>query len=140
MPFSEEEVWDTIKSLPADRAPGPDGFTGRFYKSCWSIIKADFMAAIITLQQGNARKLWLLNSAYLTLIPKKADAMMAKDFHPISLVHSFAELVTKMMANWLAALLDSMVAINQSAFVGGRYIQCFKGDMATLETYARLIA
>ena len=24
-PFLEEEAWSTIKSLPADRAPGPDG-------------------------------------------------------------------------------------------------------------------
>lgn len=51
-PITEEEVWETIKTLPADRAPGPDGYTGRFYKACWSVIKADFMAAIITLQQG----------------------------------------------------------------------------------------
>lgn len=68
-PITEEEVWQTIKSLPADKALGPDGYTSRFYKSCWPLIKADFMAAIITLQQGGARKLWLLNSAYLTVIP-----------------------------------------------------------------------
>jgi hypothetical protein len=33
-PFSEREVEDIIKRLPADKAPGPDGFTGRFYKVC----------------------------------------------------------------------------------------------------------
>lgn len=55
------------------------------------MIKANFMAAIITLQQGNARELGLLNAAYMTLIPKKVDAELAKDFRPISLVHSFAE-------------------------------------------------
>ena len=32
--FSEEEVWATIKDLPLDKAPGPDGFTGRFYRTC----------------------------------------------------------------------------------------------------------
>jgi len=104
------------------RAPGPDGFTGRFYKSCWPIIKADFMAAIISLQQGDTRKLKLLNSAFLTLIPKKADAVEAKDYRPISLVHSFAKLVTKMMANRLAPYLDKLVATNQSAFTRGRCI------------------
>jgi hypothetical protein len=121
-PITEEEVWETIKSLPSDRAPGPDGFTGRFYKACWQVIKADLMAAIITLQQGDARGLGLLNAAYLTLIPKKKDALAANDFRPISLVHSFGKLITKILANRLAPYLDSLISTNQSAFVRGRCI------------------
>jgi hypothetical protein len=46
VPFSEEEVWETIKRLLSDKAPGPDGFTGRFYKTCWLIIKPEVMAAV----------------------------------------------------------------------------------------------
>jgi hypothetical protein len=34
LPFTEDKVWLTIKKLPTDKAPGPDGLTGRFYKSC----------------------------------------------------------------------------------------------------------
>ena len=112
-PITEEEVWDTIKTLPADRAPGPDGYTGRFYKSCWHLIKAEFMAAIITLRQGDARK---------CLIPKKAEVLLPKDFRPISLINSFAKLVTKVMANRLAPFLNVLVAANQSAFIRGRCI------------------
>ena len=121
-PITEDEVWLTIKNLPADRAPGPDGYTGRFYKSCWQIIKSDLMAAILTLQQGDARKLWLLNSAYLTLIPKEEEAYLPTDYRPISLVHSFAKLVTKILANRLVPMLKELVATNQSAFVQGRCI------------------
>jgi hypothetical protein len=33
-PISEEGVWKAICSLPSDKAPGPDGFTGNFYKVC----------------------------------------------------------------------------------------------------------
>jgi hypothetical protein len=33
-PFSEEEVWNTIKRLAPDKAPGPDRYSGRFYKAC----------------------------------------------------------------------------------------------------------
>jgi hypothetical protein len=74
-PFSEEEVWNTIKNLPSDKAPGPDGFTGRFYKSCWAVIKQDIMAALHTIWGKNFRNLWMLNSAYITLIPKKRQKL-----------------------------------------------------------------
>jgi hypothetical protein len=76
-PFLEKEVRDTIADLPSDKAPGPDGFMGRFYKTCWNIIKEDLLAALIFLHQGNAHKLGLLNSAYLILLPKRFDAMSA---------------------------------------------------------------
>lgn len=35
MPVTEDEVWAAIKELPADRAPGLDGYTGAFYKASW---------------------------------------------------------------------------------------------------------
>jgi hypothetical protein len=59
----------------------------------------------------------MLNSAYITLIPKKTEADQVKNFRPISLVHSFAKLVTKILANRLASHLDQMVSPNQSAFI-----------------------
>jgi hypothetical protein len=37
-PFTEEEVKHAINLIPGDKAPGPDGFTGAFYKHCWDII------------------------------------------------------------------------------------------------------
>lgn len=33
-PFTEPEVWAAILASPADRAPGPDGFSGAFFRSC----------------------------------------------------------------------------------------------------------
>lgn len=32
LPFTEQEVVAAITEMPADKAPGPDGFTGCFYK------------------------------------------------------------------------------------------------------------
>jgi hypothetical protein len=67
-PFSEEEVWNIIKDLPNDKAPGLDGFIGRFYKSCWPVIKADIMAAVWQTDFKNFR---FLNSAFSYLAAEK---------------------------------------------------------------------
>jgi hypothetical protein len=75
-----------------------------------------------SLHQGNAHKSGVLNSAFIALLPKKVDALIARDFRPIRLIHSFAKLVTKMLANRLGPHLQELVAANQSAFVRGRSI------------------
>jgi len=136
LPFSEDEVWNTIKHLPPDKAPGPDGYTGRFYKICWPVIKPDLMAAISAVQRGNFRNMQLLNSALLTLLPKKDDASSVKDFRPISLIHSFAKLVTKLLANRLAGRLSELVSSNQSAFVKGR---CIHDNFLLVQQTARFL-
>jgi hypothetical protein len=72
-PFSEE-LWETIKRLPSDKASGPDGFTERFYKTCWPIIKTDVMAAISCVWARKFKNLRPLNSAFITLLPKLQPA------------------------------------------------------------------
>jgi hypothetical protein len=45
-PFTEKEVHDVIMEMHSEKAPGPDVYIGRFFKSCWNIIKGNLMAAI----------------------------------------------------------------------------------------------
>jgi hypothetical protein len=51
------------------------------------------------------------------------EAQQVGDFWPISLVHSFAKLVNKILANRLSSHMDQLVAKNQSAFIKERFIQ-----------------
>jgi hypothetical protein len=46
--------------------------------------------------------------------------MEIKDYRPISLVHSFAKLFSKLLANRLRGRLGDLVSMNQSAFVKNR--------------------
>jgi hypothetical protein len=49
--------------------------------------------------------------------------MDLKDFRPVSLVHSFARLLTKILAQRLAPRMDELVDGNQTAFICGRGMQ-----------------
>lgn len=44
--FSDDDVWTAISALPPDKAPGPDGFSLRFYQACWPTIKDVVLKAI----------------------------------------------------------------------------------------------
>jgi hypothetical protein len=44
--FSEDEVWGAVKSMPANKSPGPDGYSWEFYHACWPVVKGDILAAL----------------------------------------------------------------------------------------------
>jgi len=109
-PFSEQEIRHAIKQLPSDKAPGPDGFTGNFFKSCWHIIKQDVVAAVNSFHSLRCADLNLLNKANIILIPKKEGAESIQDFRPISLIHAVAKIISKLLALRLAPFLNELVA------------------------------
>lgn len=82
----------------------------------------DLLLALSAVHHGHASKSGFFNSALISLLPKKVDAVQVKDFRPMSLIHRSAKLVAKLMANRLAPLLPDLVPINQSAFIKGRRI------------------
>ncbi|KAM0875824.1 hypothetical protein ACQ4PT_036547 [Festuca glaucescens] len=121
--FTEDEVLAAIHAMPSNKSPGPDGFSWEFNRYCWPTIKTDVMAALRAVWLGHDQGFEGLNEALLTLLPKKAGATELKDFRPISLVHSFARLLTKVLARRLAPRMDELVDKNQTAFIRGRCIQ-----------------
>ena len=63
-PFIEQEVLAAIKQLPHDKAPGPNGYTGNFFKACWNIIKQDVVAAVNYFHMGRCTNLNLVQSKH----------------------------------------------------------------------------
>jgi mannosylglycoprotein endo-beta-mannosidase len=94
------------------------------------------MAALRALFLGQVQGFDGLNSALITLIPKKDGAVDLKDFRPISLVHSFSKLLAKLMATRLAPRLSDLVDANQSAFVRGR---CIHDNFVLVQQSAKVL-
>jgi mannosylglycoprotein endo-beta-mannosidase len=121
-PFTEEEAKAAVDRTASDKAPGPDGFTGAFFKASWDTIKGDIMAVINKFSGLRTNELHWLNSANIALIPKKDGAEDISDFRPISLIHAIAKLISKMMAARLAPHMNKLVSNSQSAFIKTRSI------------------
>ena len=72
-PVTMNELKGVLSNMKPDSAPRPDGFTTRFFTSCWSIIKTDLLKMIRYSQMVN--KLGgSTNSSFLALIPKEKGA------------------------------------------------------------------
>ena len=120
--ISEEELKQAVFGLHPEKSPGPDGYTGQFFRVCWQIVKDDLMLAVRKLQTANSQNLDKLNSATMILLPKVNGANQPKDFRPISLIHCFGKNFSKIMASRLQPLMPNLVLPCQNAFIKGRSI------------------
>ena len=107
--------------MEGDKTPGPDGFTMAFFHKCWSVVENDVMAFFDHFHRSSEFERFL-NASFLSLIPKKNNALNIKDFQPISSVGSVYKLLSKVLANKLRMVLDKLILESQNSFLGSRQI------------------
>ena len=108
--------------MPADKAPGPDGFNSQFLKTCWHIIKEDIYQLCHDFHEEKLN-LESINMGYITLIPKVGSPETVNEYRPITLLNSCLKLITKVLANRLQKVILKIVHKNQYGFLKGRTIQ-----------------
>lgn len=121
-PFTDEKVTRIVHETPSDRALGPDGFSGAFYKVAWEVVRPDVVRAFHALWAGDFRSFEHLNAALMVLLHKTEHPEGLRDYRPISLIHSVGKLFAKGLAMRLATCIPELVQPNQSAFIRGRRI------------------
>ncbi|XP_057774811.1 uncharacterized protein LOC130993790 [Salvia miltiorrhiza] len=117
----EGEIMATVFGMDANSAPGPGGFSGMFFQTCWGIIKSD----VIIVVQTFFRHSYLpngCNSNTMILIPKKDTVDSVSDLRPIVLSNFFFKIISKIMAARLSVVAAAHVSPNQFGFISGRNI------------------
>jgi hypothetical protein len=67
-PILQQEIDLIVQMIRTDKAPGPDGFNGLFFKKCWDIIKTDIYQLCQNFFEGNIN-LECLNECFIKLVP-----------------------------------------------------------------------
>ncbi|KAL9691524.1 hypothetical protein QQ045_011948 [Rhodiola kirilowii] len=118
---SMEEIKHNVFSMNSDNSPRPDGFNGKFFKSCWEIIKDDLYKAVCGFFEGlHLPK--IISATYIVLIPKVHKASSLDQVRPISLCNFILKIISKILNSWLNFVLNKVVSPEQFGFIEGRNI------------------
>ena len=103
------------------KAPGPDGMPPLFFQHFWPMIEGDVTHSMLSwLNLGTLPH--PVNHTFITLIPKKKNPSSVSEYRPISLCNVLYNIFSKVLANKLKKLLNSVIIEHQSAFAKGRLI------------------
>ncbi|XP_074266000.1 uncharacterized protein LOC141588456 [Silene latifolia] len=83
MPVTKEEVKQVIFQIPDDKAPGPDGYSSKFYKDSWDIIGEEVTNAVLDFFESG-HILRQINATLFTLIPKVDRPTTVLQYRPIA--------------------------------------------------------
>lgn len=120
-----EEVTKAVNQLSSGRAPRIDGLPAEFYKTFWGIIVRDFFKVL----QKSYKAEVLPKScqrAVLSLIPKKGDLCLLKNWRPVAVLCSDYKILSKCLTNRLKGVLGVLVQRPNILYQKGQFmIICF---------------
>ncbi|KAJ9556364.1 hypothetical protein OSB04_010978 [Centaurea solstitialis] len=90
-------------------------------RKLWDVVGKDFCEAVKhfeTQQKINPGS----NASFITLIPKINDPLSLADYRPINLIGCVNKVISKVLAEILKVVLDSVTSNTQTTFVKGRSI------------------
>lgn len=100
---------------------GSDGMPPLFFQTYWTDVGMDITQAVLScLNSGSILK--SINHTFITLIPKVNHSNIVSDFRPISLCNVIYKIVSKVIANRLKPMLNSIISETLSAFIVDKLI------------------
>ena len=119
--LTNEELKKAVYSMENDKSPGIDGLTTNFYKQFWPIL-GDKLTSVCNHAFHAGHLSITQRRGIITLIFKKGDRSLLKNWRPITLLTTDYKILTKALANRLQRVLPSIIHTDQTASVRGRTI------------------
>ena len=119
--FTEDDIVESVKRIPTQSSPGPDGIPAKLLKECIHELKKPLYKLWRTsLDQGKIPE--NVKFSHVSPIFKKGDKSLPKNYRPISLTSHVGKLFERLVVKHITGYLNSMNLFNseQHGFRTGR--------------------
>ena len=111
-----------IKKLPTHKSPGPDGFTGEFYKAFKEELTS-ILHRLFEKIQTDGRLPNSFHEASIILIPKPdKDTMKNENFRPIVMMNIDPKILSKMFVTHIQRHIKKIMHHYQLGFIPGMQV------------------
>ena len=130
-----EEALGALKGMSRGKTPGLDGLPMEFYMAFWPVLGQDL---VDVLNAGFDQQELSISQrrGVITLIFKKEDPLLMKNWRPISLLSVDYKVATRCMAARLLRVIEKVVAEDQTCGIPGRFIGSNVSLLRDVVTYA----
>ncbi|KHN39948.1 Retrovirus-related Pol polyprotein LINE-1, partial [Glycine soja] len=115
-PITKQDVWNVISGMDNNKALGPDGYNTLFFKKAWNIIGDDIFVVVNEFFMSG-KLLKQIHHALIALIPKSDQASQVNHFRPISCCNLLYKIISKILVNRIAPMLEHIIGASQFAFL-----------------------
>ena len=119
--FTIKECEQALKNMKTNKSPGSDGIRVEFYKTFWhhlySVLLDSLNCSYEARELSPSQKRGILSLLY-----KKNDKHMVKNWRPISLLNTDYKLLTHVLANRLKLVIGKLISTDQNGYIQRRNI------------------
>ena len=117
---TERELYQALRELKPNKAPGPDGLTRAFYLKFWDALKHNYTESIKETQReeelSEMQKRGAIRKSH-----KKGERTKLGNYRPITLLNVDLKIISRVLSKRLSLVLASLIHENQKC-VPGRHI------------------
>ena len=120
-PLSADKCHKALTNMKSDKSPGSDGLPAEFYNFFWDEI-GDTLVEVLNFCFNRGLLTESMRLAIISLLYKKGDIELLKNWRPISLLNVDYKIGSKAFASRLQLILPSILNSDQTCSVPGRSI------------------
>uniref|UniRef100_A0A669BQM4 Reverse transcriptase domain-containing protein n=1 Tax=Oreochromis niloticus TaxID=8128 RepID=A0A669BQM4_ORENI len=114
-----DELSAAVSQMASGKAPGIDGLPSDFFKHFWSLLGRDLLdlfkeCFVEGMLPASCRR------AVISLIPKKGDLTLLKNWRPVALLCADYKILSKVLSNRLKMVIELLIGVDQSYCIPDR--------------------